>query len=81
MLKSPSAIEPFRLFDRIECSREQTDAAKQIPEAGFRANRIKHRIHGEIRHPDSTTTIGSLKPLVGLVFIIQSGVDLCHTVR
>jgi hypothetical protein len=59
----------------------QTNAAKQILEALFRANRIKHWIHGEIRHPDSTITIGSLKPLVRLLFIIQSGVNLGHTVR
>ena len=50
------------------CSRRQTHTAKQIPEALFRANRIKHRIHGEIRHPDSTITIGSFKPLVRLLF-------------
>jgi hypothetical protein len=36
------------LFDRIKCSRRPTDAAKQIPEALFRANRIKDQIHGEI---------------------------------
>ena len=29
-------------------SRGQADAAKQIPEVLFRANRIKHRINGEV---------------------------------
>lgn len=58
----------------------EADAVKQIPGALFRAYRIKHWIHGEIRHPDSTITIGSLKPFVRLLFIIESGVDLCDAV-
>ena len=44
----------------------QTDAPKQTPEALFRANRIEHRIDGEIGHPNSAISVGSLKPFVGL---------------
>src|SRR5215469_12369254 len=74
--KSPATISRRTLKRDLGpwLDQRQTDAAKQIAEALFRANRIKHRIDGEIRHPDSTVTIGSLKPLVGLLLIIQSGV-------
>ena len=59
----------------------QTDAPKQIPEALSRANRIEHRIDCEIGHPNSAISVGSLKPFVGLLPVIQSGIDLYDAVR
>jgi hypothetical protein len=57
-------------------SRRQAKAPQQVLEALIRAKSIKYRIDPEIRHPHGMTIICSLKPLKGLLFVVQSSINL-----
>jgi hypothetical protein len=54
----------------------QADATQQILEALIRAVVVKYRVDGEIGHPHRTVSEGVVEPLEGLLFVVESGVNL-----